>query len=247
MLDVQRKEYRTKRGIKLSVSPISNLDLFAFKNNIQTVQVPRFYIESQKRWVENPDDPRYHDAQIILENSKSLKAFDYFIESSISLEDKALLESEEWKEFYENLLDIDEELLENSDEMFNYIKFFALADASDQQNLIKSVCLTETAVFEMYNKITISRFGTNVHDIDIKNAIDTGITYSNIIIGGEQLVNPLDEYTACVASKLNWIEWIRSVYTLTEKAATVALFRLNRLKEMHIDDEQQIQMEKKSK
>ena len=96
----KQKNYITQNGISLLVSPLSNLEVFSFDFGIPNVEVPKFFIESQNRWVENPDDPRYHDAKIILENSKSLYAFDFFIQKAVTVEDISVLQEEEWKEFF---------------------------------------------------------------------------------------------------------------------------------------------------
>lgn len=239
-------EYKTVNGFDLILKPIANIYLFKNQNDYPKIQIPKAFIASKQVWVENPFDPRLEEAQIIVEAERTLDTFSNLVRLCAELKNKELLTEAYWKRRYKYLL-MENEFLKDVPEETCFIKYVVLVSDLDQYNIAEHCCLTENKVFEYFNSFTITRNGTNVHDVEVKNAINTGIDLNAVAIAGLQLVNPLDEYDAAIASNLSWIEWIRNQLTNDEKAATIALYRLNRLKNLHIEDEQQIQQEKKGK
>ena len=241
----------TQRGIRLGIREVPNVLVFnAIANSDNTSKViepkvPMYYIDEQDKWVENPHHPLYHDALNVYATRKELVIFDTILHMSILFDDY-LLEKREWKEYYD-LLQLQGVLPIYTDERISYLKYFALTSDIDKGNLTKNVLLTESLVYRTFNSIHVTRDAQDIHTAPLRNSVDTNIEIQPIIIGGEQLVNPLDEYLACTESNMNWVSWIRCEYSLPEKAATMALYRLNKIRDIHSDDAVQIQVERKNK
>ena len=229
--------------IKVEAPRISNYLLFE-KPDFVAPQVPKFFIQSQNRWVENFDHPDYVEGLQVHQARVANFAYENLLRR-VNLVDSTVLEVTQWKNIYRRLRQVGNE--ENEPEEYLYFKYFLFADKKLQQQLINCCCLTESSVLSNFDRITIQKFGENIHTVKPTNTINTGIEYDPIIIGNDVLVNPIDEWNACTKSNMDFGRWVNNEYPLSVMSLTVALFRLNRLTEMHAEDEQVKQQNKKNK
>lgn len=245
MTSTQQLSYLTKNNYQIVIKPIANLFLYQTQENFPIVQIPTFFIESQNRTVENPDDPAYHEALALVEARKSLEAFNTLVNTCVDIDDN-YLDDNEWKKHYRRLARANL-IIEGLTEKQAFLQLVVLVNDEDKNNIVNLCALTESRVLKFYKAIQITKFGQPVEHIHVKNAIDTGVETKHLQIGQELIVTPLDEYDAAINSHISWGDWLKNFYSLEEKAAIVATYRLHRIKDMYIQDEQQIQAEKKNK
>lgn len=232
----------TVKGIELNLPRISNYILFD-KPDIVEPQVPKFFISSQNRWVENASHPDYVEGLQFYQLTLANYAYNLLL-SKISLADTNVLHDKKWKTTFKRI----QQTSDNpEDEVFLFIKNFVLDDNESRNLVVNEVCLTESKVYKFFERFGITRFGENIHQIEITNSINTGIAFTPIIIGNDMLVNPIDEWGACTKSNMNWETWLNNGYSLDTMALTIAVQRLNKLTELHSEDEQAKQQNKKNK
>ena len=233
---------QTFNQIKIDAPRISNYLLFE-KPEFVAPKVPQFFIQSQNRWVENFDHPDYVEGLQLHQVRVANFAYEMLLKR-IKLVDPTTLNLTAWKNIYRRIRQLEDG--EDSEE-YLYFKYFLFAEKEQQQKLINCCCLTESHVLSHFNRITVTKFGEDIHTVSLSNTINTGIEYTPIIIGNDVLVNPIDEWNACTKSNMNFGSWINNEYDLSVMALTVALYRLNRLAELHAEDEQVKQQNKKNK
>lgn len=229
------------KNVEIEVPRISNYILFERPNLVEP-QVPKFFIQSQNRWVENPSHPDYVEGLALFQVQVANYAFNKLLEN-ITLKDNSVLLNKEWRKIYKRILQTSKDSEIN--EVVLFLKNFLIVDDNIKTEIINTVCLTETKVYEFFERFTITRFGENIHKVDLTNTINTGIAYTPVVIGKDLLVNPLDEWTACTSSNMNWERWLNNEYSLDVMALTIAVQRLNKLTQLHSDDEQVKQQNKK--
>jgi hypothetical protein len=240
------KKIILSNGIHVLVREISNIKLFESEPVIPLVepQPPEFELEDG-RILQNFDHPTYYEAMQIYESKKADSLFLSLLNIAVFVDD-SYLENPKWKTYYnilrkQRLFDIPE------DEDLCFLNYFAFQADSDKSLLTKHALLTEQRVYNTFKSISIMRNHVNIHEAQIKNSVDTGIQAAPVVIGYEQLVNPLDEFKACREASMSWSNWASCKYSLEEKASAIALFRLDNIIRIHSDDAIQIEAERKSK
>lgn len=239
ILRIKDKEFKE---VEIEVERISNYLLFD-KPAIVEPQIPKFFIQSQNRWVENPSHPDYVEGLQLYQVQLANYAFNLLLKK-IKLCDNSILNNKSWKKIYKRIIQSSDE---KEDEIFLFLKNFIFDNDEAKVEVINKICLTETKVYHYFERFVITRFGENIHKVDLTNTINTGIAYNPVIIGKDLLVNPIDEWTACTKSNMNWDKWLNNEYSLETMALTIAIQRLSKLTELHSEDEQAKQQNKKNK
>lgn len=229
----------TIKDCELEVTRISNIDIFSadISGTMPEPQVPKFYIEEQDRWVDNPDHPTYHAALSVYYANRTFALFDYILRNYVRVVDK-------------NKINIPRNIIKlypDEDVEFLFLKHILFEDILDGESMINLITLTETRVYPIFKSIRILRNGMDIHSHDVKNTVNTNIDYEPLIIAGHQLVHPLDEYNACVSSNISYVDWVNNQYDLDTMAKAIALYRINKIVEIHSGDAAQIESEKKSR
>jgi hypothetical protein len=127
------------------------------------------------------------------------------------------------------------------------LKHIILQSPNDINKIVYSTLLTEALVYEYIGLISITRNGVDILTHGLKNPADAHIEISPITVGAYELVSPLHEYTACIEAKLDWNSWLNNGYELNVMAYTIAIHRLNKLIDIHSQDEIQSQQSKGKK
>jgi hypothetical protein len=222
--------------ITVLVKRIPNIELLHTEDDFPIPKPPSFYIEEQDRWVDNPDHPDYHSAMQLRQVSQAYAVYDTIIEKAVTFSGDylSLLTRQELK------------LYVAEQEQYKFI----VSKYGLDTKIIELAILTENAVQAVLNRMAITRNGTNIFDVPITNALNTSIVVAPLLVGetGIQAVHPMDEF-ACVksANGISWEKWINGEYSLPYMATTIALYRASQVIELHINDAQQIESERKSK
>ena len=235
--------------LQFEVSTTSTITLLQHLSKYKIVepQVPKYEeVEGSGEFIENPFHPLYHEAMAVYEATKAEKIFNTLLKLSIATFDNNYLKDSKWKNLYTYLKR--QRVYEIPQEEYQcYLQYYAFNNIQDKNLLANTVLLTERRVYDIFSLIGVTRNSYDINTIRLKNSIDTKIQVTPIFIGQEQLVNPLDEYTACIESNMQWEQWLRHKYTLDEKASAIALHRLNKIVTIHNEDAVQIESERKRK
>jgi hypothetical protein len=221
-------------GYELELSRISNYLLYDLIlksdkfNELSLPDVPKFFIERQNRWVENPHDPNYTQALEIYEINKSKLIVDILLTTCVKVDTKQF-DSKSVNRI--KRLNLDEDL------NLALLKYVVLKSQTNTNILIKKLLLTEALVYNYISLLTVTRNGIDILEHNLRNDTNVDIQISPITVGAFELVNPLHEYTSCVETGLNWNDWLNNKYELNVMAYTVAMYRLNKLIEIHTNDE----------
>jgi len=224
------------RGISVRVKRANNLEIFSFddESTVPEPKVPQFYIEKRNSYIDNPDHPVYREALKVYAADRILRMTDLIVEKYIDLDydppiDKRL------KRVYPD-----------KSSKFLYLRHYLLND-DDLADIVNLMCLTETRVYHIFNSLKVLRNGVNIHEHVIKNSITTNIEYESVVISSHQLVNPIEEYSACKGSNMSWGDWINGKFTLDQMASAIALFRMDKIVSMHTSDAEQEYVSRKNK
>lgn len=227
-------------GLTLNLKEQTNTAIFNELSTINIVKpkVPQFYYEQRDIFIENPDHPAYLQALEVYEAKRFMLASNIALLLAIEPDENKILQlrnqarykarnytdKQIWLDFLNNTL-----------------------SNSDKANIINTIFLTENKVYDIFNMLatTIHRGAVEITEARLKNAINSQIHLDNIIIFNMQLVHPLDEYTACIESNMNWLDWEN--IDNTKRAEIIALFRIKSIVKNHSDDEVAIEMERKNK
>lgn len=232
-------EYTIKNDISLNIRTVNNFELFTMMSEFKIIKpkVPKFYLEQRDIFIENPDNPKYREALQIYEYEKAIKSLDAALLLSIE-KDTNILENEKRKIRNKNVTDENKIWL-------NYL--YSILSVDDISNILTISFLTENQIYDIFNALVMSiyRGGQEILNARLKNAINSTIALDNITINGIQLVHPLDEYTACIESNIDWIKWQQ--LNNEDKAQIIALFRIKRIVDNHSQDEMAIEMDRKNK
>lgn len=197
--------------------------------------VPKYFSKRQNTYIDNPDDPSYNEAIKLYNVKKNLMVYDIFLEKAITLNvpiDQTIIKR---LRRYVHTQESDKSL---------YIKYHLLTEESMNDILYKSL-LFERHVDQYINFFNITRNSQNILSYPLRNNVDVNIEYEQIYVGENVLVHPLHEYNACISSNINWNQWIYNEYDKDTKAYTIAMYRLNKLTEIHSNDEVQSKSTKK--
>lgn len=231
--------YTTNTDVNLEIKVCNNSELFSAltSHNIVKPKVPKFYLEQRDIFIENPDNPKYREALQIYEYEKAIKSLDAALLLSIE-KDIDILNHEKRKIRNKNIKDENKVWL-------TYL--YSILSIDDISNILTISFLTENQIYDIFNALVMSiyRGGQEILNARLKNAINSTIALDNITINGIQLVHPLDEYTACIESNIDWIKWQQ--LNNEDKAQIIALFRIKRIVDNHSQDEMAIEMDRKNK
>lgn len=244
------KELYLKTG-KLKVKEVNNIDIFNVKLSPEfaNLQVPKFYIEEQDRYIDNYDNPDYHEALKLRQFEKQQKGYLNLLEKSIISVETTHEIHKTWNKLYRSLQNnyLLEHEIENYSEQALMVKYIILGDDKDKADLIDFALLHENRIYEIMNLFNVTRNGENIFRYPLKFSVDTRIDYDQIELFGYHIVHPFDEYMCCKESNLSWEKWLTNEYSKSTKETTIALWRLARVISNHNEDAVAIENEKKSK
>lgn len=236
--------FKSERGVEIELIPTANIAIFSHIADVNLViPKPPTFIDDDGRVLENPFHPAYHDALAVFDVQRHQTASDAIIKCCVRLVYKSDLSK--YSDSYQAL--VDGKLISKLETLEEwYIKTFILT-TNDMVTIVQNTLLTEQLVSTIFNSIRVTRDGTDINRVSIKNAIQTHIETDAIVVAGMQLVSPLDEIKAAQFSMINWQEWLRGETSLKEKATAVALYRLDRIIETHSNDVVQLHQERESR
>ncbi|MCB1711782.1 MAG: hypothetical protein KDH96_04660 [Candidatus Riesia sp.] len=192
-------------------------------------EVPKFWSESKQAWLENPMSAEYNTAVQLFDIERNKIIVDIVLNSCVKF----------------NIDQIDQNIINkitrtrlSEDINLAILKYVIFRSQVDVNNLIKNVLLTEHLVYKYITLIDVTRNGIPILEHKLRNPVNSHIEITPITIGMHELVNPIHEYNSCVESNLNWDKWLSNEYTLEMMAYTIAMYRLNKLIEVHQQDEQ---------
>lgn len=229
-------------GYKIKYNRISNSKLLKIKTELIKPEVPRSYIESQDRWVENPFNPDYPIALNVYMFEQSEARFNYILDS-IEIDYKTDISKVITKKHLK-LFELTESNL-NLDYLFK--KYFIFSTQELRDLLINSICLTENRVFTHFEEFEVERNNIAIMEHGLHNAINTNLEIKPVLVGNNQLVHPIDEYKVVKGSNIDWTRWLNNKYDLEDMAQTIALYRIDRIIDSHNEDEIAIEQEKRNK
>lgn len=232
-------------GIPIHIKQIPNLLVYKAVSTLglSIPQPPIVELEDGRETV-NTFSPVYQDAIVVYQLQQNNYAFDTILENAVTVDDK-YLRSYEWRNMYyelkrQNFFNIP------SNEKVCFLRYFALGDM-EKYHITRNAILHEGCVHDIFKSVLITRDGYDIKEANIKNSLNVGIEAQPLIVEGCQLVTPTDEFEACKEVGIDWIKWLHCDYTIEEKASVIGLYRLNRLRQSHVEDVIQIESEKKSK
>lgn len=228
----------------MNVKEVSNISIFQFISSLNLVVPKPPIVElDDGRMMENVHNPLYNDALLVHDIERTNAAFFGVVRLCLTLDNEP--ELEQYRLQYETMK------LHKLTKGMNFEEWvivnFVLEDANDTSSLTQLAVLTETVVAGIFNSIKVTRDGGDIHKTQLRNAISTGIETDSIVIAGQQLVSPLDEYRACNETGMSQDKWSRCEYTMLEKATAIALYRLDKVIETHSNDIVQIHQERESR
>ena len=206
--------------------------------NITKPQVPRFYVEESDFWIDNYNHPAYIDAMEVYNHKRMIKAQDTALLLATEI-DEEIIKSEKRKPKYRL------RQLPNEDIWVNFLYENFTEDSL--RTIINESFLTENRIYDIFKVLVSSIFrgGVEISNARIKNAINSQIQLENISIFNMEIVHPLDEYTACVDSRVSWLDWQK--ISKPEKSEIIALYRIKKIVDNHSQDEVAIEMQKTNK
>lgn len=240
-------ELKLASGIHIKVKQIPNVLVYTnvLRFGLEVPEPPIVELEDGRETV-NTFSPTYQDAVVVYQLQQNNYAFDVILENAVIVDDFQY-SNPEWKETYLHLRRQRFFSIPDSEKVC-FLRYFAVGDNHfDKHNITRNAILHEGVVQDIFKSVLITRDGYDIKEANIKNSLHVGIEAQPLIVEGCQLVTPIDEYEACKDIHADWIRWINCEYSIDEKASIVGLYRLNRLRQSHIDDVVQIESEKKSK
>lgn len=238
-------------GVKLEVKPISGIVLQRAQMVVPDAEVPKFFIQDQNRWVDNPHHPDYEQALRDAALAKAEVALHTLVRKACKVVD-GLPEDDRWLRLILRY-EAEDTLLEKfnlahpSDLRVFYILREAVRESEDIDKIVKASCLCEESVKEFLRSFGIFRQGVSIDEASLRHPLNTGIDSLPLAIGRHLLVSPADEYSACTGSGLDWWKWRSGQYSLSFMIETIASFRIRRLIETHAKDAEQTEQERRAK
>ena len=236
--------YKTENGYNVELTPIANIEVYKYISRVKLVtpKVPVYEAEDG-RLLENLFSPQYNDALAIHDFQRHQIARDAIINKCVRLITKTDLEM--YEEPFKALVSAGLVSANESLESF-FIKSYVLTE-NDLSYIVENTLLTEYRVSTIMESIRVTRENVNIFQVHLKNAIQTRIEVDAIVVGGHQIVSPLDELKAAQNSMQDWTKWLSGEISLEEKSVAVALYRLDRTIEMHSSDAVAIAQEKEAR
>jgi len=233
-------------GVGIRIKEVSNLRIWHQLSKAPlALPLPPLYELDDGREVEHTQSEVYQHALVIYDILRSEYAFMSLLESAVEFDERLML-SKEWKATWK-YLQADKVMRVGTDERAAFLQFYAIQGAQEKFDITRKAILNEFDVYDIFNSIQISRDGYDIHKVRLRNSFNAGVVIESLSIEGVQLINPLDEATACKEFHLSWLDWTSCVYSNNFKANVVAMQRLERIVSSHQSDAEQIHSEKKSK
>lgn len=241
-------KYKTSTGFEVELKQIPNITIFEYIADCNLV-VPKPPLWERipasngqpAVWEPNEYHPLYHDAMLVYDVQRHNVAINAIVSSCFEISDKSQFDS------YIPLYAIAKRFLSKYETFETWVlRNFIVTDA-DLMTQVDNCILTEQRVGRIFSSISVKRDGINIHQANLKHAVNTNIDVDAIVIAGYQLVSPLDELRGCNFSGMEWQSWLRCEYTLKEKASAIALMRLDKTIETHNNDAVQIFSEREAK
>jgi hypothetical protein len=233
-------QYTLDCGVTLEIKVHNNTAVFEKLSTMGLVRpkVPKYYISARDVWVDNPDNPIYRKALEVYEAEKPIKALDAVLLLAIPIVHEEVNKQKNKPKFKRS---------KATDEAVWLSILKDMLSDQDLYNIVNECFLTENVVYDIFNMLVMSiyRGGTQIINARLKNAINSQIELDHVNVMGIQLVHPLDSYTACIESNLDWMKW--QTMPMQEKANVIALHRIKRIVENHASDEMQIESERRNK
>lgn len=234
---------RLSTGVRVEIYPVSGSEIQRTQVEIPDPEVPKFFIEAQNRWVDNPHHPDYVEAQRRVAAQRAESALRCVVRKcSVTLPNDQgwLRQLIRWGD--ELLEEVD--LHDPEDVAFLYIMREAIGEAEDIRLMVRNACLCDTDVEKHMSILGVIRYGADISKAGLRHRLDTGITYKSIAIGDTLLVHPVEEYGACAHSSLSWENWREGKFGHDFMLETIAHYRINRLIESHAKDAEADEIEK---
>ena len=243
-MEVNSQEVTLSTGVVVSVTQIANVAMYNEFDDSAIVEPKPPTYEQYGVTHENKMHPVWHDAISVYNSQRIELAFQMVLELAVTF-DKSCLGEHGWAEKARRLRRFTE-FVDRGDAA-NFLIYYAVKTLGDKGAVANAALLTEERVYRTFSAVPFTRNGLDIHAATLKNAIDTGVQAYPFIIGNQQLVSPLDEYSACKDAGMSWERWLTGSYGQDTKATTVAMYRVERLVGTHQDDAVQIESERRSK
>lgn len=227
-------------GYKIYYNRISNTELLNVKSDLIKPEVPKSFIESQNRWVENPFNPDYPVAMNVYLYNQGEARLNHIL-NSIALDGDIKINITKRQMELFNIME------HNLDPLYLFKKYVIFESNAAKEQLINLVCLTENRVYAYFENFIVERNDIPIMEHGLQNAINTNLEIAPLLVGTMQLVHPIDEYRIATASNINIMNWLNNEYSLDNMANIIALYRMNKIIESHNEDQIAIEQEKKSK
>lgn len=222
-------------GYDVTLHRISNYLLYQkiinnerFKN-LEEPEIPKFWSEQKQAWLENPMSPEYTRDIQLYDIERNQIILDIILSECITIDinqvDKGVINKLTRTRLSDNI-----ELA--------VLKYVIFKNIQDINKLIENLLLTEHLVYNYITLVSVTRSGISILEHNLKDPINSQIEITPITVASHELVNPLHEYNSCVETGLDWDRWLNNDYDLEMMAYTIAMYRLNKLIEVHQQDEQ---------
>lgn len=217
--------------------------------DIKDPEIPRFHIESENRWVDNPHHPDYINGMEEANRRRGEVVFEELLRRGCIV---FLPTADNWLRSLRRYAHGDPLFarLDNGDEgdlKLLYLLAHAIEGQEDVKQIVENCCLIESRVQSFMRASGLMRGGVYIDEAGLRHSVDTGIGSSTITIGGHTLVSVTDEYAACVAANMNWYKWRSMGYPISFMEETIAHYRIRKLVELHASDAQQTESLRKAK
>lgn len=212
-------------------------DVSSELKKIPVPQIPKYFSKRKNEWIDNPDAPEYYEALKLYNIKKNLLVYDVFLENAITL--TVPINTDILKK-------IKRYIKTNDSNKIIYIKYHLLTE-KQLNDILTQVLLFENSVDKFITFLKVTRNGQDILNYPLRNNVNVNIDYEQFYIGENLLVHPLHEYNACISSNMDWSIWMSNKYSIDTKAYTIALYRLNKLTEIHSNDEVQSKSNSKHK
>ena len=231
------------------LKPVSSAELLLARMEIKDPEVPRFHIEAENRWVDNPHHPDYIEGMERASRRRGDAVFEELLRRGCEF---SLPTNTGWLRSLRRYSGSDETLIRldtgrEDDLKLLYLLSSAIGGHEDVEKIVMGCCLIESRVHAFMRAAGLMRSGVYIDEAGLRHSVDTGIGSTSITIGGQTLVPVTDEYAAATAAYVNWHTWRSMKYSIQFMEETIAHYRIRRLVELHASDAQQAESLRKAK
>lgn len=235
-------EYTTYNGTVFTIKQVENIKVFSQKlNHIVEPKPPKYLIKNTPTgpvYGDNTMHPKYaeaiqlYNARVGIEEKKGALLLCVQVDTDILEELRALPANK---------------MLAKPDSLLWYEHILRNTNQADITNIINQCFLTENAVYDIFNVLAqnVYRGRTKILDAKLVNGLQNRVQIMSLSFGDIQLVHPVDEFNCAIEAGFSISEW-RSL-SRSDQIECLALFRLSRIIENHVQDDAQEQSKKKNK